>query len=61
MKRRAHTGRARSGGFGLNIFTDAEFEDVHLAAHVPGPLPDDVLREIAKIVDAADAAAEGSM
>ena len=30
MKRRAHAGRTRSGGFSLNAFTDDEFEDVHL-------------------------------
>ena len=31
MKRRAHAGRARSGGFSLNAFTDDEFHDIHLA------------------------------
>lgn len=31
MKRRAHAGRTRSGGFSLNVFTPDEFKDVHLA------------------------------
>lgn len=31
MNRRAHAGRLRSGGFSLNVFTDDEFHDVHLA------------------------------
>jgi trimethylamine--corrinoid protein Co-methyltransferase len=31
MKRNLHAGRARSGGFSLNVFSDAEFEDIHLA------------------------------
>ena len=32
MKRRAHAGRTRSGGFSLNAFTDDEFRDLHLAS-----------------------------
>ncbi len=31
MIRRAHAGRSRSGGFSLNVFTDDEFDDIHLA------------------------------
>jgi trimethylamine---corrinoid protein Co-methyltransferase len=31
MKRRAHAGRVRSGGFSLNVFSEDEFKDVHLA------------------------------
>ena len=31
MNRRAHAGRTRSGGLSLNVFTDDEFKDVHLA------------------------------
>ena len=30
MKRQAHAGRTRSGGFSLNVFTDDEFADIHL-------------------------------
>lgn len=31
MNRRAHAGRTRSGGFSLNVFTDDEVRDIHLA------------------------------
>ena len=31
MKRNLHAGRPRSGGFSLNVFTDAEMDDIHLA------------------------------
>ena len=31
MKRNAHAGRLGSGGLSLNVFTDAEFNDIHLA------------------------------
>ena len=31
MKRRAHAGRTRGGGYSLNVFTDDEFKDIHLA------------------------------
>jgi trimethylamine--corrinoid protein Co-methyltransferase len=31
MKRRVHAGRARSGGFSLDVFSEDEFKDVHLA------------------------------
>lgn len=31
MKRRAHAGRALSGGFSLNVFTEDELKDIHLA------------------------------
>ncbi len=31
MKRSQHAGRARSGGFSLNVFTPDEIDDIHLA------------------------------
>ena len=31
MNRRAHAGRMRSGGLSLNVFSDDEFKDIHLA------------------------------
>jgi trimethylamine--corrinoid protein Co-methyltransferase len=31
VNRRTHAGRVRSGGFSLNVFTDDEFKDIHLA------------------------------
>ncbi len=31
MKRNLHAGRPRSGGFSLNVFTEAEMDDIHLA------------------------------
>ena len=31
LNRRAHAGRTRSGGLSLNVFTDDEFADIHLA------------------------------
>ena len=31
MKRNLFAGRPRSGGFSLNVFTEAEIDDIHLA------------------------------
>ena len=54
MKRRAHAGRMSSGGFSLDAFTNDELRDLHLATYAPEPLPNDAVREIVAIVDAAD-------
>ena len=62
MKRRAHAGRTRSGGFSLNVFTPDEFKDVHLATlevlEHTGVFTDDP--EAQDIFGAAGASIDGS-
>ena len=58
IDRRVREDWAAAGGKDLHERSQEEARRI-LATHVPEPLPDDVVREIRRIVDAADAA-EGS-
>ena len=60
IDRHARDDWAAAGGKDLHQHSLEEARRL-LATHVPEPLSDDVVQEIRRIVDAADAAAEGSL
>jgi trimethylamine--corrinoid protein Co-methyltransferase len=60
IDRRVREDWAAAGGKDLHQRAQEEARRI-LATHAPEPLPDHVLREIRRIVDAADTAAVGSL